>query len=160
MEEWHDLFVAAAGASAALMGLIFVGVSINLTRILSIPTLPGPALISLVLLLTIMIESLMLLIPHESITVSGAGILLIGFIVWVTIVVFDISIFRKKDNQYKKPYLLNIFLNQFATVPYFIAGIVMINGNLYGLYWFASAMLFSFFKASFDAWVLLVEINR
>jgi hypothetical protein len=47
MNEWHDFFIACAGASAALMGLIFVGVSINLTRILSFPTLPGRALISM-----------------------------------------------------------------------------------------------------------------
>ena len=27
---WHDFYLAAAGASAALLGLLFVGVSINL----------------------------------------------------------------------------------------------------------------------------------
>jgi hypothetical protein len=33
MNEWHDFLVAAADAAAALTGLIFVGVSINLNRI-------------------------------------------------------------------------------------------------------------------------------
>ena len=30
---WHDFYLAAAGASAALLGLLFVGVSINLGAI-------------------------------------------------------------------------------------------------------------------------------
>jgi hypothetical protein len=40
-ERWHDLFVATAGAAAALAGLIFVAVSINLEQILKYPALPG-----------------------------------------------------------------------------------------------------------------------
>ena len=41
---WTDLFVATVGATAALTGLIFVGVSINLTRITAFKGLPERAL--------------------------------------------------------------------------------------------------------------------
>ena len=34
--RWHDFFVAEAGASAALTGLIFVGLSINLDRLINV----------------------------------------------------------------------------------------------------------------------------
>ena len=36
VEPWSDLFVAAAGAGAALAGLVFVAVSINVDRILAL----------------------------------------------------------------------------------------------------------------------------
>jgi hypothetical protein len=38
--EGHDLFVAIAGAAAALAGLLFVALSINLSRILQFKVCP------------------------------------------------------------------------------------------------------------------------
>ena len=35
MDEWHDFFLAQAGAAGVLTGLVFVGVSINLQKIIS-----------------------------------------------------------------------------------------------------------------------------
>jgi len=40
---WTDFLVAAAGATGALVGLVFVGLSINLTRILALPGVSGRA---------------------------------------------------------------------------------------------------------------------
>ena len=37
---WHEFFVALAGAAAALTGLLFVAVSLNLRQILAFPSLP------------------------------------------------------------------------------------------------------------------------
>ena len=37
MNEWHDFFLAQAGAAGVLTGLVFVGVSINLQKIVSDP---------------------------------------------------------------------------------------------------------------------------
>jgi hypothetical protein len=39
--DWHEFFEAAAAASAALLGLLFVAISINLKQILEHRHLPG-----------------------------------------------------------------------------------------------------------------------
>ena len=81
MEEWNDLYVAVAGAAAALTGLIFVGVSISLTKILSFPTLPNRALVSIILLLSILTFSILLLVPGHNVTLIGCELSIIGLIV-------------------------------------------------------------------------------
>ena len=62
---WHDFFIAAAGASAALLGLLFVGVSINLAAItgeerVDLRARAGQAFVNLVFALVI---ALLMLIP-------------------------------------------------------------------------------------------------
>jgi uncharacterized membrane protein len=67
VEAWHELFIASAGAAAALSGLIFVAVSINLGAILEAEEkvgssyLTGRALESLVVLLVILAISIVAL---------------------------------------------------------------------------------------------------
>jgi hypothetical protein len=160
MNEWHDFFVATAGASAALTGLIFVGVSINLSRILSTPTLPDRASISMILLLTILIVAILLLVPYTSTITPGIEVLVIGLVVWLGVFLTDLRIHRNKKKQFRRLYTFNIIFNQVAILPYIISGIFFMRGDLNGLYWLLGAMVFSFIKASLDAWVLLIEINR
>jgi hypothetical protein len=42
-EAWFDFGVGIVGAAAALAGLLFVAISINIELILAIPTLPSRA---------------------------------------------------------------------------------------------------------------------
>lgn len=65
---WHDFFLASAGATAALLGLLFVGVSINLTTITAderadLRTRAGQAFANLVFVLVI---SLLMLVPDRA----------------------------------------------------------------------------------------------
>ena len=59
MADWHDFFLATAGAAAVLAGLVFVGVSINLEMIMANPHygLTGRALEALVLLAAVLIDT-------------------------------------------------------------------------------------------------------
>jgi hypothetical protein len=53
-----------------------------------------------------------------------------------------------------------IALDQIATLPMVVAGIAILVAGIEGLYWLVAGMIFSTLVALFEAWVLLVEINR
>jgi hypothetical protein len=73
---WHDFFLATAGASAALLGLLFVGVSINLGALaakerVDLRARAGLAFTNLIFVLVI---ALILLIPDPDPTWIGIGL--------------------------------------------------------------------------------------
>ena len=160
MIGWENFFIAEVGASAALTGLIFVGVSINLTRILTFPRLPSRALLALILLFTILIVSSLLLVPGQTLMLAGIEVLIAGLVVWMIATIIDVRILQKTDPQYRRSFAVNMVLTQFAVLPYIIAGITVLAIGAGGLYFLVPAVLFSFIKALLDAWVLLIEINR
>lgn len=160
MFEWSNLFVATAGAAAALTGLIFVGVSINLTKILSLKNLPTRALLSLTLLVTILTLSIIFLIPKQSFRALGVEVIIVGVLAWVAVSRMDLFVLRDIDKAYKRKLVVSSIVNQVALLPYIVGGVVLVSSGESGAYWIVPAFLVSFFKAILDAWVLLVEIHR
>jgi hypothetical protein len=79
-ERWTDFGVGIAGASAALAGLVFVAVSINLSRILEYRNLPGRAALTLYLFVTPLVVGILLLVPGQSGAALGGELLAAGLV--------------------------------------------------------------------------------
>jgi modulator of FtsH protease len=84
---WHDFFLAAAGASAALLGLLFVGVSINLAAIaaderVDLRARAGQAFTNLVFVLLI---GLLMLIPNPDPRLLAASLGLVSAIALIRV---------------------------------------------------------------------------
>jgi hypothetical protein len=158
--EWHDLFVATAGASAALLGLLFVAVSINLERILAYEGLPERALETLLLLLGVLIVGIVGLIPAESTVALGLELLAVAAI--VALIVLRLPGTRAEDTG-KEPArwrLSRIGVRLMGTVPLVIGGLSILFEAGGGLYWVAAGIVLAIVGAVANAWVLLVEILR
>jgi hypothetical protein len=76
-EGWGELFLAEAGASAALAGLLFVAVSINLDRIIALRSLPGAALGAIALLVAVLMVSTFALVPEQPRWALGGEVLVV-----------------------------------------------------------------------------------
>jgi hypothetical protein len=159
LAEWHDFFVAQAGASAALAGLMFVALSINIDRILKSPWLPPRAASSMVLLIGSLIQALLMLWPGQPLRITGAEELAVGVVVWVYSTWLTLGgAHTPKEYGGIGSTLLGL---QLATLPA-IGGSIAIAafGLESGVYAIACAMFMSIIIGVLNSWVLLVEILR
>ena len=165
MDEWHDFFLATSAAAGVLTGLVFVGVSINLEKIVSQSGsgLTGRAAEALILLLAVLTASVLLLVPGQSTSLIGGEVLVVGVAAYVWIVTIQMLHLRNWStipSGLRLPLALRVTLAQISTLPAVIAGVAVLTVGFDGLYWLVAGMVFSMLAAMFDAWVLLVEINR
>jgi hypothetical protein len=165
MGDWHDFFLAQAGAAGVLTGLVFVGVSINLEKILADPHsgLPGRAAEALILLVAVLTASVLQLVPGQSTALIGVELLAVGLAAWGWIVAIQLrrlGYWRTMRPDLRQAFVLRVALGQLATLPLVIAGVAVLTVGPGGLYWLVAGTVFSILAALSEAWVLLVEINR
>lgn len=159
LDTWHDFFAAQAAAGAALAGLVFVAISINLQRVLTTRAVQGRAIEALVLLLSLLVVGLLALIPDQG--EEALGIEFIGFGLAMTVILIAMgSGASNAGGATRGQHLVRLILGQLAMLPIIIAGISLITEDGGGLYWIAGATIAAIIAGMLGAWVLLVEILR
>jgi hypothetical protein len=145
--DWTTFFTAQLGAAATLGGLVFVGLSLNLTKILSFPALPNRALLALGVLLIILVVSSLILIPGQSTELIGFEILVAALLATVVAGSMEVRILRSTLLQNRGKFIGDMIFLGFALVPYAVGGAQMLGGRSVGLYWVAAGVIVSFIKA-------------
>jgi hypothetical protein len=157
---WANFFSAEVGASASLTGLVIVAISINLTRIVETPPLPGRAVETLAMLMGVLIVSSVALVPGQSSRIFGMEILAIGAAVWAIGVITQFLARGVPIPGKKWAPLFRVLVAQVASLPFVIAGISILLGSDAGIYWILPGVIFCLLAGMLSAWVLLVEVVR
>jgi hypothetical protein len=158
--NWSGFFGAQVGAGAALTGLVFVALSINLKQILAGPGLTSRAGEALLLLMQPVMIGAVTLIPGQSSLALGLEILAIGIPTWLQI---TWMIWHGRAQLADRPasnVLTRIGFAEAATLTTLVAGALLAGGVRDGLYVAAGGLLLCILDGVLDAWVLLVEILR
>ncbi|HEV2140037.1 MAG TPA: hypothetical protein VGT01_02500 [Candidatus Dormibacteraeota bacterium] len=158
--NWGLAFTATAGASAALTGLIFVALSINLKQVVATPGLVARAIEVIVLLTSALIISTLLLMPGQTVDADATEVLTVAIAVGVTLLVIHVRTDRKALGIGRFQFGMRIVGSQMGPVFLLIGGVSLFVQNGGGLYWVAPALLAAMVAAIIGAWVLLVEIVR
>src|SRR5271168_1948059 len=149
---WSDFLVASSGATAALAGLVFVALSINLGKILILEGVTERAGETILLLASGLVGSLAALIPHETPSQLGLWLLVLWLPTWLVPTLIQIRDFAKR--RYHRAYqaVIRFVLFQGATMPLLLAG-MSLRGHLNGgLLWFALGLIVSLIVALYNAW--------
>ncbi|HEX4404516.1 MAG TPA: hypothetical protein VH560_06800 [Polyangia bacterium] len=155
---WENFFVAEVGAAAALTGLLFVAVSINLTKILALPQLPGRAGESLLILMGALATATLGLVPGQPSTTLGVELLAVLAPVWAFPMLLQAH--ARVPGAPAHWIWTRVVFHQIATLPMLAAGVSLCVGAGGGLYWLVAGTILSFTAAVLNAWVLLIEIQR
>ena len=158
--SWQAFFSAQLAAGAALVGLLFVSLSLNLARILANASLPKRAEVALLLLMLQLVVASVALIPDQGPKLLGAEVVAVASTVWIATLLHALSFLRAMPPELRRLGWQSIALLQVAVLPYIAGGAMLLAGAPRALHLLALGMIVSIVKAGIDAWVLLVEINR
>jgi hypothetical protein len=157
---FQAFFTAIIAAAAALTGLLFVAISINLDRIVkgqkSLSTRAAEALATLLL---VVVTSAVALIPQNT-RLMGVEILALA-VPMLALTVSQQVIQRRHSSSDPLYWTVSRAVSiAIGTIPCSIAGLSLVLHAGGGFYWLAATGLLGILGAVYNAWVLLIEIIR
>lgn len=158
--RWTNFFAAETSASAALTGLVFVAISINLQQIVKNPLLTARSLKALVTLTAILLISSLCLVPGQSLHALATELAIIGLLFWISAAVLQHRSIHNNSYIGRKTRIFHMVLAHASALPMILAARSLLVARGFGLYWLVAGTLISFVSALLDAWVLLIEIQR
>jgi modulator of FtsH protease len=159
--DWGSFFVAQTGASAALIGLLFVALSINLQRIIVAAFLVDRVAETVLVIGGLLMFSIFGTVPRQSVATFGVELFAGGSVVWVVTTALMIRSLRNRPPQVPIRYaILRVVLMQAATLFTVVAGALLTTGHNAGFFWLVPATLISYIAGIGNAWALTVEILR
>jgi modulator of FtsH protease len=164
-DQWSDFALAQLGASAALLGLVFVALSINLKEFVGTRTLVNRALEAIVFLASVLFASTAVLVPGQAHEAVGIELLVLGVGLGYVILRLQTGtvaeVVARGERGPTRASVLFQWVDGFGTALLIaIAGGLLLAEAAGGLYWWPVAIVAAYVGALVNAWVLLVEILR
>ncbi|HTZ92107.1 MAG TPA: hypothetical protein VMB74_06925 [Streptosporangiaceae bacterium] len=158
--DWSGFGEAVATAAAALAGLLFIAVSINLKQILKFPSLPTRAAQTLIMFVTPLIAALLLITPGQGRVALAAEFLATGLVVGGLQLYLDLKSERGDEVTLWRRMVGAVFPAVLSCGCLVVAGATLAAQAGGGLYWLVPSVLAAIIFGLLNVWVLLVEILR
>ncbi|ALE74140.1 hypothetical protein AD006_23635 [Pseudonocardia sp. EC080610-09] len=159
MEAWSEFGVAVTGAGAALIGLLFVSISINLRQIIGSALLQSRSAFALLLLLVPTASAMLLLVPQTP-AAFGVELLVLAALVCPGLLWQARPGVRPPEQPVAVRLASTVTPAVCTAGGVLVSGVLLVTGSTAGLYVLVFTVLAAFAGALTTTWVLLVEILR
>jgi hypothetical protein len=169
VSAWHDFYVMAGGAAAALTGLVVVALSLHAKAIMSHPLYRDRAFAAIVALMTQVFLAAAVLVPSQSSLALGLEVGVVA-VFWLARSLWAIPFIRGnaarlrgRAYEYRRSakHWIVEWTAWIAWVMALIASAAqLIAGSASGLYPLAAAMVLMFGSQVWSAWVLIAEVTE
>jgi hypothetical protein len=154
---WTDFANTVAGGAAALAGLLFVGLSLNLSDVLKYPGVPARAAATLGVTVAILLTAIFVATPGQDPRALAAEIGVLGLATAVGVIV---GLRQQRSGEHPVRAVTSMLLLGVPALLLIAAAVSLWLQCGGGLYWVTAAVATGFVSATANAWVLLVEIRR
>jgi modulator of FtsH protease len=166
---WHDFYVMAGGAAAALTGLVVVALSLHAKAIMAHPLYRDRAFAAILALMTQVFLSAAVLVPGQppaalGIEIGVAALFWFGRSLWAIPYIRNNSR-RLRGHAYEYRRSTAHWIAEWSVwIAWVIALIAssaaIIAGSADGFYLLAAAMVLMFGSQVWNAWVLIAEVSE
>jgi hypothetical protein len=160
IERWTDFAVVVGGASAALTGLLFVAISINvgpIGRSISLRSRGGQTLI---LFAVTLVVSIVLAVPGQTLVVLGIELLGIVAAAGASLLVLDRRAKREEESPALARTLDLASPNVVTLLTIAAAGVVVLTDHAWGLYLLVPSTVIAIVGGVTNAWLFLTKIGE
>jgi hypothetical protein len=157
IEQWHDFFVMVGGGAAALAGLVFIAMSINISVITRDATHRNRAIATLTGFTAVFMVCAFALIGnqnHQSLGIEWLAVSLVPTITYIRVY------FRARQMGKSSVGLSagRFIQGTSCYVVQIVGSVLLISGHIAGLYVASVAMVLSFAFFISGAWLLIIGV--
>jgi hypothetical protein len=156
IEGWTDFAVIAGGASAALLGLLFVAVSIRAEAIAAAAELRSRVAQILTVFLALLTACIAVGIPNPAGWILGVELLVVASVAGTVLAVLDHRAKAEAAGRRVAMILDRINPNVITSVLIGLAGLALLFGFGAGLFLLAGAVVVGFVGGVAGAWIVLI----
>ncbi|HET9782833.1 MAG TPA: hypothetical protein VFR33_13760 [Candidatus Dormibacteraeota bacterium] len=151
---WHDLFAASASASAALLGLLFVAMSLHVREIQKSPILRLRARVNLQALAALVAVALLVLLPGQPNWLLGVELIVV-LAVYLPLVFWSTSTLSRELGGLPESVGTRLLVQHLLLLLQVAAALSLIAGQGPGLFLEAPVFLLGLPVTTFNTWNVL-----